>query len=260
MGIVRTDEWLEQDFHRPVKICEQHLRDSFNGDSPENIYQYLVNFGMYKPNRRTLGTFKWMQKSETWDRLAKVVENYRKEWKGPDVPVYLFPMNSGGIFSNRGERKSGVSFRDKIFLFLSPLDDEGEQEALFVHEYHHVCRMKQQKKRADQYTLLDSIILEGLAENAVFETCGESYRAKWCTYYSSKQLSRIWEQHIKNNLDARKNTSIHDEILFGYKSSAPLMGYAFGYELVERYKHNNKQLTMKDSFRLPSETFIKEID
>lgn len=257
MGIINTDEWLQQDFHRPVKICEQHLRDSFDGDSPEKIYQYLVNFGMYKPNRRTLDSLKWMEKSGAWEGLAKVIDDYRKKWNGPDIPVYLFPMDPGGIFSNRGDRKSGVSFKDKIFLFISPLDDDLELEALFVHEYHHVCRMKKQKKKVDHYTLLDSMILEGLAENAVLEMCGESYRAKWCTYYSSKDISRIWEHHIKDNLDAHKNSRIHDEILFGYKNNPPLMGYAFGYELVERYKHKH-QLTMKDSFSLPSETFVKE--
>ncbi|MDF1512080.1 DUF2268 domain-containing putative Zn-dependent protease, partial [Robertmurraya sp. DFI.2.37] len=34
----------------------------------------------------------------------------------------------------------------KCFLFLTPLEDLMELEALFVHEYHHVCRMNKQKK------------------------------------------------------------------------------------------------------------------
>lgn len=260
LGGVKTDVWLENDFNQPLEICER-LRDSFGGDSPERIYQYLSNFGMYHPNKRTFGEFKELKEWKAWDRLEKLFLKYKKMWKGPDVPVYLFPKKSDGSFLAVRQEipKSGVSFEDKVFLFLSPLEDEKELEALFVHEYHHVCRMNKQKKRVKDYTLLDSVILEGLAEHAVVEMVGEKYLAKWCKQYSSEEISQVWSRYMKDHLASTKTTRIHDDLLFGRKKYPPLIGYAVGYELVSRYKKENR-LTIADSFILASEKIIEGIE
>jgi len=260
VGGVKTDHWLETDFQRPLEICER-MRDSFGGDSPKKIYQYLLDFGMYRPNRHTLQSFNELKEKKTWDCLDKIFLKYKKKWQGPDVPVYLFPKNTGGIFSTRTQdsRKSGVSFEDKVFLFISPLEDEKELEALFVHEYHHVCRLNKLKKKVKDYTLLDSVILEGLAENAVLEMLGENYLAKWCTQYSTKELSKIWNQDFKENLHCKKTDRMHDDLLFGLKKYPPLIGYAIGYRIVSLYKEKNILSTI-DSFTLTSEKLMKEIN
>ncbi len=260
LGGVKTDEWLEDEFNRPLELCKR-LKDSFGGDSPERIYQYLSKFGMYQPNQRTLAGFKELKEWKAWDRLEKIFLKYKKKWQGPDVPIYLFPKKSGGFFlSNRQDiPKSGVSFNDKVFLFLSPLEDEKELEALFVHEYHHVCRMNKQKKKVKDYTLLDSMILEGLAEHAVVEMVGEKYLANWCKQYSSKEISEVWSQSIKDHLDSNKTTRIHDDLLFGRKKYPPLIGYAVGYELVSKYKQKNR-LSIANSFILTSEKIIEGIE
>ncbi len=66
-----------------------------------------------------------------------------------------------------------------MFLFLTPLEDEKELEALIIHEYHHVCRMNKITKPIQEYTLLDSMVMEGLAEYTVENYCGKNYNAKW---------------------------------------------------------------------------------
>ena len=48
-----------------------------------------------------------------------------------------------------------------------------ELQALFAHEYNHVCRIHI-LKTLDEMTLLDSLILEGLAEDAVKDLYGEN--------------------------------------------------------------------------------------
>jgi uncharacterized protein YjaZ len=260
LGGVETDKWLETDFHRPLEICER-MRESFGGDSSIRIYQYLLDFGMYRPNRRTLEAFTELKERKAWERLEKIILKYKKKWHGPDVPVYLFPKHTGGMFSTRSHdtQKSGVSFEDKVFLFISPLDDEKELEALFVHEYHHVCRLNKQKKVVKDNTLLDAVILEGLAENAVLEMCGERYLAKWCTQYSSKELSQIWNREFKKHLDCKKTSRLHDDLLFGLKKYPPLIGYALGYKIVTLYKEKNK-LSINDSFILTPERIMKDVE
>ena len=253
IGVVETDKWLDNDFQTPLEIC-QRLSSSFGNDHAENIYKYLLDFGMYRPNRQTLTYLNELKRLNSWDVIEKLFSKYRKKWDGPDIPLYLLPMKSGGVFDKVKNNKSGVSFIDKMFLFITPLHDEKEIEALFIHEYHHVCRLNQQKEKLANYTLLDSMILEGLAENAVAECCGDEYQAKWCTYYSSKEISQSWNRLIKSKLTSKKSSSIHDKILFGGHLYPPLLGYAVGYEIIQLYKHK-QSLSLYDSFHLPSDRF-----
>ena len=39
------------------------------------------------------------------------------------------------------QRKSGIAFKDQIYLFLSPELPDKMIEALVIHEYHHAARM-----------------------------------------------------------------------------------------------------------------------
>ena len=61
---------------------------------------------------------------------------------------------------------------------------------MFTHEYNHVCRLSKFQKSEEDYVLLDSIILEGLAENAVRERLGEEFLATWTSYYSNEELKK----------------------------------------------------------------------
>lgn len=100
--------------------------------------------------------------------------------------------------------KSGLAFKDKLFLFLSDQNSDNEIRALFVHEYNHVCRLAKNDKQEENYILLDSIILEGLAENAVRELVGEEYLAKWTSYYTEGQLNQMWKKIIYPNSNIPK--------------------------------------------------------
>ncbi|WP_228460305.1 DUF2268 domain-containing protein [Cytobacillus dafuensis] len=256
-GVVRTDKWLEEDFNNPIKICERLLKvfSEEEGKSVE-IYNYLKKFGMYKPNRRSYECFEALKRRDYWGKAEKIFRKYEKKWKGPNIPIYIFPIvGKTSIFSQTYNTKSGVAFQDKMFLFISPFDDDKELEALFVHEYHHVCRLHHKKKNSEAFTLLDSIILEGLAEHAVEECCGQKYKAKWCNYYSRKDILYFWGRYLKPKLMIKQNSQLHDEILFGKKNYPKMLGYSTGYEIVSMYKEETN-FSLKDSFLLPSERFL----
>ena len=236
------------------------MKTSFSETNPQKIYDYLLKFGMYKPNRRSFVNFENMKKQGMWEVVDKLFKKYRRKWNGPDIPIYIFPIAmKNQLFSGRQDVKSGISFKDKLFLFLSPLEDEREIEALFVHEYHHTCRINKQNKSIEEFTLLDSLIMEGLAENAVEECCGTIYRAKWCTYYSEKEILYFWKTLIRKKLHVKKDQKIHDQILYGYENFPKMLGYAVGYEIVSMYKSKNF-FSIKESFQLPPENLILEID
>ncbi|MEH7073718.1 DUF2268 domain-containing protein [Neobacillus drentensis] len=255
MGIIRTDQWLAEELGKPVKICEK-LEPFFKKQTPKEIYNQLINFGMYRPTRSAKIIFDRLKEQNAWDKVEQIFKQYKEKWKGPDIPVFIFPVaQAGGFFFREGNGKAGVSFPDKMFLFLSNVEDLKEVEALLVHEYHHVCRLTLLNKRMEKYSLLDSIIIEGLAEYAVLKHCGPEYLAPWCRMYSEKELTKFWDKFIKKHLNVRKNERQHDELLYGEGRLPNLLGYAMGYMMVSHfYKWNN--YSTKLSFTQPAQKYL----
>jgi uncharacterized protein YjaZ len=256
MGIIQTDQWLDREFNRPTRICKE-LLSVFHGQDEEEIYQQLLNYGMYKPSRVTKSIYKGLKNNNVWEKVEQLLFAYKRRWGGPDIPIYLFPIGQQmGFFSRHEKVKGGVSFPDKMFLFLSDKVSEKELEALFVHEYHHVCRLNRQKKKFEEYTLLDSIIIEGLAEYAVLKHCGRQYLANWCTMYTEQEMLQSWEKFLQNKLDKKKIEKGHDELLYGGGRVPDLLGYAIGYKIVENYYKENRYSSII-SFKLPAKTYLE---
>lgn len=256
MGIQPTNEWLEKDFNQPVLICERFLKE-FNETDSKKIYTYLMSFGMYRPTNGSLRLFRQLKEKNVWAIINKLYRKYRKKWKGPEVNIYIFPVSQSSRSFIKGESttKSGVSFHDRIFLFVGNYKDEKELEALFVHEYHHVCRIWKQGSDTSQFTLLDSIVLEGLAELEVEKNCGAEYLADWCHFYSDDDIDMFMKKYIQANLTLKKNDELHDALLFGLGKYPKLLGYACGYSLVRNsYKEN--YFSTITSFVIPGKYFI----
>jgi uncharacterized protein YjaZ len=256
MGVIQTDEWLKAAFDRPLEICKK-LVPYFKGQNEREIYQELMKFGLYQPSRSSHFHLNFMLEQELWKKIEQIFQRYRNKWGGPDIPIFMFPLaQTRGWFTRQDSTKSGVSYPDKMFLFTSKLDDEKELEALFVHEYHHVCRLNQFKKKMEHFTLLDSIIIEGLAEYAVLKNCGPNYLAKWCSMYSGKELTTFWEKYVQDQLNVKKNERLHDEILYGGGRIPKLLGYASGFKIVENFYKRNHYST-KLSFSISSEKYLE---
>lgn len=252
MGIERTDLWLEEDFDQPNKIIEEHVISSQQADG-KNLYNYLRSFGMYSPNKRTKEIFAGLKKQHYWSKSRQILCQYQKRWGGPDIPVYLFPIQA-----TMKQKMCGVSFKNKMFLFLSPLKDLTELESLIVHEYHHVCRLNQQAKPIHEYSILDSMIMEGLAESAVTNFCGETYNAKWVQQYSDEQLEMFWEKYVKDHLEAKRRDRIHDALMYGKGFFPHLLGYSIGYWLIKKAKEK-REIPVRETFSITSDQIMEII-
>ncbi|WP_394235426.1 DUF2268 domain-containing protein [Niallia oryzisoli] len=253
MGIERTDKWLDEYFNDPLRICRQ-MRSSFKDKGESELYRYLLTFGMYRPSRMTNEIFHELKKSDSWTKVEKLYAEYQKKWNGPDIPVYIFPF--GKKRASKSEMKGGVSFKDAMILFLSHYNnEEKELEALFVHEYHHVCRLNESHKPLKDYTLIDSLVMEGFAEHAVTTYCGDSYNANWVSRYSDEELRHYWERDVKKHLQAKRTDPIHDAILFGKFRYPDLLGYSLGYWLIKKASQK-KHFSIQDTFSVKSEKLM----
>ena len=256
MSIEKTKIWLEEHFDEPIKICSKLVSSSNKEDAVE-FYDYLVSFGMYQPNPTSREMFHQLKDEDSWSKVENIYVKYKIKWSGPDIPVYIFPMRRTRY--SKIDHKSGVSFANKMFLFLTPLLDVRELEALIVHEYHHICRLKYLTKPYHEFTLLDSILMEGFAEYAVTKFCGKNYNAKWTSYYNNEELEYFWEKYLMKNLQAKKTEPIHDAILFGKGRFPDLMGYAAGYQIINLL-YKKKSFTFRETFTIKEDEVMKVLD
>lgn len=278
MGVIATNIWLDTHFDDPLEICSKVLewKDHSNQIERHSIleknaraeglrqqrgfYHYLQNFGMYRPTRLSKESYEELKKKQVWSMVEQLFEQYKHKWLGRDVSIFIFPFaENQGLFGRSSyKNKSGLSFHDKLFLFLTPKLTVKEIEALFVHEYHHVCRMNSIDKRMEEYNLLDSIILEGLAEVAVERECGSSYLAPWCKRYSEKQLTGLWKKYVADHLTVKKLELLHDQILFGERGFPKMLGYAAGYLLAKNY-YDDRSFSIGDTFTIKSDKFLETV-
>ena len=249
VGIERTDLWLDEYFHQPSRLINEYIVSPEKEDA-HKLYNYLRSFGMYSPNERAKEILAQLKEHDYWSESNKILNQYRNRWNGPNVPVYIFP-----IHTKIKQKMCGVSFKHKMFLFLSPLIDIKELESLIVHEYHHVCRLSLHPKPPRDYSVLDSMVMEGFAELAVTNYCGENYNAKWIHQYHESELEKFWERYVKEHIDAPRTDKIHDALLFGKGFFPHLLGYSIGYWLIS--KANEKQkFSIQESFNVTSDEVL----
>lgn len=247
VGIIRTNEWLEQEFDRPLSIMNK-LQSSFTEANPEQLYRHLQKHGMYKPNEKSKKAYNLLMKQEVWEKTEQLFATYQQLWNGPDVPIYIFPMST---VQRALETKSGLAYKHSLFLFFNSRISDKEIEAVLIHEYHHVCRLHRLKNKRN--TLLDTMVMEGLAERTVEKYLGSKFLANWTKIYRDSDFKRLWTRYLEGNLSTKRSDPLHDRIMFGKFGYPPMLGYWGGYQLVK----NAGQFSIKKSFSLTSEEIIK---
>lgn len=267
LPVITTDQWLQEymkkkkcslqeniDMQRAT-LCEP-LTSFFEASSAE-IHHHLLHFGLFYPNPLDKQVIEKMCKGNQWRTIEKVYNNVRTEWKGPDIPIFIFPSD----FKNKELRKdsngrSGLAFQDKLVLFISADSTDRELESLITHEYNHVCRLHYLDQPEERLTLLDSLILEGLAEAAVAEKLGETYLAKWTSIYSLDFTKTCWEKWLKPNVNVRKTDMRHDQYMYGYGKIPKWAGYNVGYHLVTSFLENEAK-SVQETLTIPSSKILQ---
>lgn len=257
MSVIRTDEWLLNSYKKPLEICEK-ITDYFNGVSAAEIYDYLTLHGMYRqPVKNDRAFLTSLQKNNVWKMVEQEEQQLQAKWQGPEVPIFILPLNmKERRNSNKPNEKAGLAFKDKLFLFISESNTEEEIKALLTHEYHHVCRLEKYKKDEEDFSLLDTMIMEGLAEHAVRERLGDGLVSAWTSYYSNKELEKIWQNIILPNIHVPKSHRKHNSLLYGFRFYPKMAGYCIGYYLVQNYLNDTGQTT-DELMELPSEVIAK---
>ncbi|MBB6453755.1 uncharacterized protein YjaZ [Salirhabdus euzebyi] len=269
MGIIATNHWLRSyvnqnekepmRHHHPLDIQKKSLCDPltpyFTDAEPEEIQQHLLNFGLFVPDREDENIINNICEGDYWKIAKKEFSHLQKEWDGPDVPVFIFPSN----YRNRQLHRdfnglAGLGFKDKLFLFITENTSLKELTAILHHEYNHVCRLHHQGVN-HKNTLLDAMILEGLAEKSVEERFGKESMAKWTSIYDDDFAKKYWGRLLKQHLAVKKNDPLHDQIMYGGGPFPKWIGYNVGFRIVSSYLEIEGS-SVKDILKTPSSTIL----
>lgn len=253
MTVIRLDQWLKNG--DPLAFFK-HLDKYFPKANAWDIYDYFMMHGMdnstFFEGRKN---FQHWERNKLYDLIEKEVQILQKLWDGPDMPIFILPADTQHPVLKSQQGKSGLAFPDKLFLFITEKLEWNEIKALLTHEYNHVCRLKHYKKPAENYTLLDAIVLEGLAEWAVSEYVGKELVGHWVKSYSEEQMEHIWRSYIYLNREVKKDQPLYDSLLYGRGKYPPMSGYCAGWFLVITFV-KERPLSMKELLQVPSSEFV----
>ncbi|MDX8344621.1 DUF2268 domain-containing putative Zn-dependent protease [Rossellomorea sp. YZS02] len=131
-------------------------------------------------------------------------------------------------------------------------------KSVIFHEYHHHLRMCKLNMTEGNETLLDRLVLEGLAEHFVRIELGDAYMGPYKSVLSEEEAQKLWNTRFRHHIDDRGEMA--DSYIFGNKEMGlPFWGgYSLGYHLVEWYMNENSEWTIEELTELPSKSFLLE--
>lgn len=236
MAVINTEKWLEQSYDDPREICRK-IRPYVKHLSDRDLFRYLTLHGMYRrPMIKKEQLLSHLKENNIWKVMQKELHYLQKKWKGPDVNIFILPVDSEKrLIEEDLKGKSGLVFQGNLFLFFGEIHDIKEAQALFTHEYHHLCRLRHGPRKEMDYRLLDAMILEGLAEQAVKERFGKKYNAGWVSYYTPKQLEKMWNDLLFPYRNIKTSHRKYEPLMYGTGFYPRYLGYSVGYYLVQKF-------------------------
>ena len=273
MSVIQTQPWL----YKFVETCAMRSNEStyaiqsreicaplmkyFPKVNIEVIHYELLCHGLFEPKEwpKIETTINDMEVKGIWRIVDMEYQRLQKLWKGPVVSIFIFPIRTiPGNLKETLPNKSGVAYKNSLFLFLSPSLSVEEIMALLAHEYNHVCRLDYLGVSSSQATLLDSIILEGLGEYAVKELYGEKWLAPWTNLYSLENALIMWNKHFIPSLNI-KGVSNHQVYLYGdvRRDLPEWIGYYLGFQIVDTYHKKHGPFKHQEIYRLTSEELVE---
>ncbi|MGB7998736.1 MAG: DUF2268 domain-containing putative Zn-dependent protease [Anaerobacillus sp.] len=159
------------------------------------------------------------------------------------------------------EKLGGVSafteWNGKMCFIVNPSEDiTPVLRSVIAHEFHHHMRIQRLKMKEENETLLDRLILEGLAEHFVMCELGEEYLGPYKDALNETEAKYYWNNRFKQHMFVKGIAA--EPFMFGSNEKAlPFWGgYAIGFFLVKQYITKHPELTIQQLTGLPSIQYV----
>lgn len=259
MNIYDSSLWVIRHYYYQMSIADsfERLFKQDRGKTQDDWLAFLIDQGMLPISTMTkTGWIKWRRRLNMTEHTS-FIKKLKDDFSGPDIDLYIFPLNrSHKKIMNDLDGKNGCSFQTYVLLFWKDDLTLIKQKALLLHEYHHIARLHHQGVNERTISLLESMIMEGLAEWEVQKRLGDDYLAPWTTLYGEEEILQWWNRLYKGNLQMTGRT-FHYPFLYGeMKGIPPLMGYQIGYFLVSQFMKKNPDHDSLKILKTPAHQFI----
>lgn len=173
------------------------------------------------------------------------------------VHVFIFPW-LGTQYEHKLKGVNGFTvYLGTMHLYIS--DDKfsvKELKATIVHELNHVIAYHHHNTIATERTLLESMVLEGMADVFRESIIGGEVSA-WSSALNEQECHNYLES-LKYSLDS-KDYRLYNEVFFGAEGKyKKWTGYALGYRIFKSFFTANHGLSWPEIMRMkPKDIFLR---
>ncbi len=145
-----------------------------------------------------------------------------------------------------------------VFHLFINLDEYSNKsiENTVAHELNHTIFYYHHYDNFNNYTLLDEILLEGLAEN-FREQYFDTKVSKWAGSLTKTEALKLLKE--SKDILQSKDRNLIKEFLFGNEMYQKWTGYSAGYWLVKEFRDNNKNLSWDELMKIGSNRFTEAL-
>ncbi len=218
----------------------------------ESIFNYLGDAG--------IGAYTPLSKDDC-EEIQKIIESTvaRCDTLLP-IPtknfIFVFPYLPTEHDSMFGGVMGLAPYSCVFHLFVSP--NSWSRDALadtVVHELNHTIFYYHHYDDLNNYTLLDEMLLEGLAENFRERVLGTK-QSPWATALTKEKAFEILRAMTEESLYSR-DRGVIKKVLYGGDSYARWTGYSVGYWLVKDFLDKKSNISWDEVMKLPSREILE---
>lgn len=239
MGMMRKDGSIEYAGYLKNKDLEDALSSKIGG----------VNIGNYRPVTAK-------EKEQIARTVRAAVQKCHNTLPYPQTPVFVFvfPWFPAGDekVSFGGVNAMAAYMTMHIFLDLSAYTNKSLKETI-AHEWNHLVFYRYHGGK--KYTLLDHMVMEGLAE-CFREEVFYGKPAPWSVALTRGEAKAGYKR-LKKFFHSR-SSRLRSTALFGSRKFKKWTGYSLGYWIVKSFRKGNSNLTWSEIVKLNPEEIFKK--
>jgi len=246
------------------KTIKNNVKRTSDGYAGFRTISYLVDYAWQKEADVSdlKAVTKILNKSDIKKRTLILLKKCNHILSTSQVNVFIFPYSKTARNRKVSNDLRGVTaytpWARNFLLFLHPQRGWKKYfDMTITHEYNHSVRMQYFNPYSKERTILDHIILEGMADNFVKRITG--IIPTWAKPFSNKVEKKILAK-IKGKV-LRKDSyyNFHEKmgIMFGNRKFPHWTGYRIGYSIVNSFLLKNPEISFEKLVKMGSLKILK---
>lgn len=239
-------------------IIESMRKDnslSYVGYRKENLFQkdLLGHIGNNQIDKYQSISIK--QESSIKKQILSAVKKCQKILPHPDLPIFIFiypwfPSSTDRILF---EGITALSTYYTMHIFIDPRSfTKASLQKTIAHEWNHLVFYRYHLEQ--NYTLLNHIVMEGLAEIFREEIMGGK-TAPWSLALNERETQKQFKL-LRSKL-TKRGMKIYKDVFFGNEKYKRWTGYSIGYRFTKEFREKNQKLSWLEIIKSQPENILE---